>query len=85
MQRGTMGTTTPFTCSNHAYCTHGSRGQCGSEVDGEIMDLENYMANYKKMLRCVFEVLRETLDENKKILVDITCLNFHVEYIEGNS
>ena len=37
---------------------------------GEIMQLKNLMVDYKKMLRCMYEVSREVLDEHKQFSMD---------------
>ena len=42
---------------------------------GEIMELNIYMEYYENMIRCVFDVSKQVLDENKKISVDITGLD----------
>ena len=52
---------------------------------GEIMEIKNTMADYKNMLRCVFKVDSVLLDENKKIFVDITSINSHMDDVDGSS
>lgn len=43
------------------------------------------MVDFRKMLRCVLEVSKAVLDENKRIVVDITFLETHVDDGEMNT
>ena len=54
-------------------------------VMGEIMELQNFVVDYKKMLRCVFEVSKVVLEENRRISIDIIGMDSHVDDIEGNN
>ena len=55
------------------------------KVMSEIMELKNTVVEYKKMLRCVFEVSTVFLQENKKILINITDIDTCIDDIEGSS
>ena len=52
------------------------------EIQNGVWDTKIAMVDYKKMLCCVYEVSKVVLEEKRRISLDISCMNSHLDDLE---